>query len=115
MIPESSPEQLPSHALSKYSGKTVETIPFRVWVQRVRQDVEAAGAGNTVLGDGELQALLAKNPAAKLLGFFEEIMSELTTTNVLDAQLTAQFSAKLRGVDAVKVEWIQKWVGEWIK
>ncbi|OGM40164.1 hypothetical protein ABOM_011672 [Aspergillus bombycis] len=103
-------------ALLKTSGKTVETIPFRDWVQRIRQDVETAGAGGKALSDEEeLQALVAKNPAIKLLEFFEDIMSKSTRENVLDTQLTAQCSEKLQAVEAVKPEWIQKWVGEWVQ
>ncbi|PYI07034.1 acetyl-CoA synthetase-like protein [Aspergillus sclerotiicarbonarius CBS 121057] len=100
-------------ALSKVSGKTVDTVPFRDWVQRVREDIETAGAGSQ-LTEGELQAVLAKNPAAKLLEFFEGIMSETGRENVLDTQVTAQLSDKLRGVEAVQPEWVQKWVGEWL-
>ncbi|EIT74140.1 hypothetical protein BDV35DRAFT_403939 [Aspergillus flavus] len=100
-----------AEALSKASGKTVDTIPFQDWVQRVRQDIET---GNK-LNDGELQALLSRNPAAKLLEFFEGIMSQTERENVLDTRLTVQLSEKLQAVDAVKPEWIQKWVEEWLQ
>ncbi|GMG06595.1 unnamed protein product [Aspergillus oryzae] len=98
-------------ALSKTSGETVDTIPFQDWVQRVRQDIETGAK----LNDGELQALLARNPAAKLLQFFEGIMSQTERENVLDTRLTVQLSEKLQAVDAVKPEWIQKWVEEWLQ
>ncbi|RAQ49456.1 NRPS-like enzyme [Aspergillus flavus] len=98
-------------ALSKTSGETVDTIPFQDWVQRVRQDIETGAK----LNDGELQALLARNPAAKLLEFFEGIMSQTERENVLDTRLTVQLSEKLQAVDAVKPEWIQKWVEEWLQ
>ncbi|THC89059.1 hypothetical protein EYZ11_011499 [Aspergillus tanneri] len=101
--------------LSKSSGKPLETIPSRDWLQRIRQDLESS-AGGTSAGDGELQTLLEKNPAAKLLYFYEDIMSEQTEAeNVLDTQLTAQRSEKLRSVEGVKREWVEKWVGEWIQ
>ncbi|KAE8346860.1 hypothetical protein BDV24DRAFT_174499 [Aspergillus arachidicola] len=100
-----------AEALSKASRKTVDTIPFQDWVQRVRQDIETG----TKLNDGELQALLARNPAAKLLEFFEGIMSQTERENVLDTRLTVQLSEKLQAVDAVKPEWIQKWAEEWLQ
>ncbi|KAE8133310.1 NRPS-like enzyme [Aspergillus pseudotamarii] len=102
-------------ALFKTSGKPAEIIPFRDWVQRIRQDIETAGAGGKALSEEELQALVAKNPAVKLLEFFEGIMSNPTRDNVLDTQLTAQRSGKLQAVEAVKPEWIQKWVREWVQ
>ncbi|KAE8363507.1 hypothetical protein BDV27DRAFT_129836 [Aspergillus caelatus] len=100
-----------AEALSKVSGKTVDTIPFQDWVQRVRQDIESGSK----LNDGELQALLARNPAAKLLEFFEGIMSQTERENVLDTRLTVQLSDKLRAVDAVTPAWIHKWVAEWLQ
>ena len=100
-------------ALATGSGKMIETVPFRDWVQRVRRDIETAAAGPK-LSDGELQAILARNPVVKLLEFFEGIMSQTGRENVLDTQVTGQLSETLRGVDAVQPEWIQKWVGEWL-
>ncbi|KAJ5768772.1 hypothetical protein N7520_003331 [Penicillium odoratum] len=98
-------------ALKHYSGETVETVPFREWLQRVRRNVEVGGT----TGDKQLEGLLAKNPAAKLLEFFEQIMSQSKVENALDTQLTAQRCAKLHAVSAVKSEWIQKWVREWLQ
>ncbi|KAB8205263.1 hypothetical protein BDV34DRAFT_225653 [Aspergillus parasiticus] len=66
-------------------------------------------------GDEELQALVAKNPAVKLLEFFEDIMFKSTRENVLDTQLTVQRSGELQAVEAIQPEWIQKWVGEWVQ
>ncbi|KAE8399727.1 hypothetical protein BDV37DRAFT_275084 [Aspergillus pseudonomiae] len=104
-----------ANARLKASGKTAETIPFGDWVQQIRQDIETAGTGDKALSNEELQALVAKSPAVKLLEFFEDIMSKSTPENVLDTQLTAQRSEKLQAVEAVKREWIQKWVGEWVQ
>lgn len=101
-------------ALSRVSGKPVTTIPSKDWLQRVRKDLETS-ASDSAAGDAELQALLEKNPAAKLLSFFEDIMSgESEATSFLDTKLTAQRSEKLRAVEGVKKEWIEKWVGEWM-
>ncbi|KAJ5717801.1 NRPS-like enzyme [Penicillium malachiteum] len=102
-------------ALQKISGKTVETITLRDWVLRVRKDVEAASQGDKILKESELQAHLAKNPAAKLLEFFEGLLANSTPECALDTQHTAQASEKLREVDAVKPEWVEKWVGEWLQ
>ncbi|KAJ6002607.1 acetyl-CoA synthetase-like protein [Penicillium sp. IBT 35674x] len=99
-----------TEALGKVCGKSLETIPEREWVLRVRQGVELPSQA----GEMELQLQLSKNPAAKLLEFFETAMAQTTPENVLDVQGTAQVSEKLREVDAVKPEWIQKWVQEWL-
>ncbi|KAE8378762.1 hypothetical protein BDV26DRAFT_280790 [Aspergillus bertholletiae] len=80
----------------------------------IQKDIEMAGASGEILHDEELQALVARNPAVRPLGFFEEMMSQATRVNVLDTQLTAQRSEKLQAVEAIKPEWIEKWVGEWV-
>ncbi|KAI2996525.1 hypothetical protein CBS147346_9312 [Aspergillus niger] len=104
-----------AEAIFKVSRKTIETVPFTEWVQRVRQDLEMAGGTGEKMSDEELQKWLAKNPAAKLLEFFEGIMSQTERANALDTSLTGQISEKLRAVDAVKPEWIYMWVEGWIR
>ncbi|KAJ5083746.1 NRPS-like enzyme [Penicillium angulare] len=107
-------------ALHKATGKTIETIASHEWLLRVRRDIETAGSGrDKAIGEKELQELLARNPAAKLLEFFGQIMpetaNEVEAWNVLDTRLTAQRSEKLQAVGAVQSEWIDKWVREWLQ
>jgi thioester reductase-like protein len=97
-------------ALKNSSGANVENVTFREWLHRVRQDIEGAG----VDGEKELQELLAQNPAAKLLNFFDQVMSQSTMENSLDTQLTTRRCRKLQAVGAIKAVWIQKWVREWL-
>ncbi|KAL3475544.1 hypothetical protein BJX99DRAFT_229519, partial [Aspergillus californicus] len=94
------------------SGKMPETVPYHKWVQRVRQDIDQSASTEE---PEKLQELLARSPAAKLLEFFEGIMAETGPGTVLDTQVTAGLSGKLRAVDAVRPEWIRKWVGEWVE
>lgn len=100
--------------LTRGTGKSVETVQLSEWVQRVRQDIETARGTRKGVEDNTLQVSLERNPAAKLLDFFEG----LTTANSdshLDTQNTAKASRKLRDIDAVKEEWIRKWIGEWME
>ncbi|KAL3444616.1 acetyl-CoA synthetase-like protein [Aspergillus insuetus] len=99
-------------ALLKTTGKKVEIVSAKAWLQRVRQDIEKSGAGPG-LSEGGLQQVLSRNPVAKLLEFFTTIMSETERGDVLDTSVTAQVSDKLRTVEAVQPEWIEKWVAEW--
>lgn len=98
-----------SEALSQRSGKQLKVIPFRDWIQWVRHDIEI------VSKDEYLQARLAKNPAAKLLDFFENVLEGQSMGNSLETVTTAQRSEKLRNVSAIKPEWIEKWLGEWLQ
>lgn len=100
--------------LSRISGgKTFETVSLLEWVQRVRRDIETAGESQKAVGESDLQALLDRNPAAKLIGFFEGLAS-MQPDNVLDTHVTAEVSEKLRAVEGIKEEWVRKWVREWM-
>lgn len=102
-------------ALYAYSGKKLETISLESWIEKVRKDMETTAGSHRTLRDGELQALLEKNPAVKLLGFYENLLAEKADTgNILDTKQTAEKSAKLQVVEGIKTEWIQKWIGEWM-
>lgn len=99
--------------LSRITGGPLDLISLSEWVQRVRQDIETAGGSQKVVGESELQALLEKNPAAKLLEFFEGLLS-VQSDNVLDTHGTASVSEKLRSIENIKEEWIRKWIREWM-
>ena len=103
------------NAVQKTYGEKLETIPAQEWVLRVRQDIELASAskGDKSLDEKELQAHLDKNPAAKLLQFFEAIVTQTAPESTLDTKVTSKASEKLQAVDAVKSDWVQKWVQEW--
>ncbi|KAH8706029.1 hypothetical protein BGW36DRAFT_21546 [Talaromyces proteolyticus] len=98
-----------SEALSQRSSKKIKTIPLADWIQLVRSDIESASK------DVDLQALLAVNPAAKLLDFFDDALNSQSAGYSLEAAITAERSEKLRNVSAIKPEWIEKWVAEWLQ
>ncbi|CAI7663889.1 unnamed protein product [Penicillium manginii] len=99
-------------ALTLSGGKVLEKIPLSDWIQRVRKNMEAASDEDGG-SDEMLRKNLEKNPAAKLLDFFESLDST-PAQNALDTQNTAARSDKLRAIDGVKEKWIRKWIGEWI-
>ncbi|KAL2005215.1 hypothetical protein VTN00DRAFT_2425 [Thermoascus crustaceus] len=102
-------------ALYACSGKKLETISLKSWIEKVRKDMETTAGSHRTLRDGELQALLEKKPAVKLLGFYENLLAEKADTgNILDTKQTAE-NAKLQVVEGINSEWIQKWIGEWMK
>ncbi|KAJ5183863.1 NRPS-like enzyme [Penicillium capsulatum] len=104
-----------SKTLTGLSGKTPETVSLSSWVQRVRRDIETAG-NDMGVKDEELKELLEKNPAAKLLEFFEGIATkDSDQENILDTQLTAERCDKLRNVGEIKEEWIKKWIEGWLQ
>ncbi|PYI31348.1 NRPS-like enzyme [Aspergillus indologenus CBS 114.80] len=116
--PQSWDEVLPAIAkelAARSDGNELELIPLREWVQRVRLDVETAGRGEDrqKLEETELQLLLARNPAAKLLEFFEGLIGQTESDNTLETVRTAEVSRRLQEVEGVQPEWVRKWIGEW--
>lgn len=94
-------------AVSNTYEKSLETIPLQEWVLRGGQD-----STNKALNEAEILDHLQSIPAVKLLEFFAAIVAK-TPENILDTKATAQASEKLREVDAIKAEWIHKWVQGW--
>ena len=98
-------------------GKTIETISFDAWLHRIRAEAKVAagetGAGGAAVEKTDLEALLDKVPAVKLLDFFEG----LTTSErwpKLETVETRKRSGKLRDLEAVKPEWMEAWTKAWI-
>ncbi|KAJ5703224.1 acetyl-CoA synthetase-like protein [Penicillium malachiteum] len=114
LSPKQWKELLPlvADAVQASFGKTLQTITASEWVQRVHQAIELATKADGVIDEKKLYAHLEKNPAAKLLQFFEDVLAQ-TPLSVLDTKETAEGTQKLRDVQAIQPEWIQKWVREW--
>ena len=86
--------------------KQIETVSFRAWLDRVRAEVEAAGSA-------DVEAMLKVNPAAKLLGFYEKLAEDGKMQD-FDTSRTEEASPKLRAVEGIKPEWMERWVGAWL-
>jgi hypothetical protein len=76
-------------------------------------NMEAACRGDGA-SDEMLRKNLEKNPAAKLLDFFEALVLARWPV-ALGSGNTALKSHKLRSIDGIKEEWIHKWIREWME
>ncbi|PQE27801.1 NRPS-like enzyme protein [Rutstroemia sp. NJR-2017a BVV2] len=102
--------------LSLILEREIEKIPLKEWIARVRNDIEGSAGGARKLKDGEMEDLLRVNPAVKLLDFYEGLMGTgQEVPNRLAVEKTLQVSARLEALEAIKVEWIRKWVREWFE
>ncbi|KAF3391263.1 Iterative polyketide synthase CazM [Penicillium rolfsii] len=99
--------------LSQISGSPLKFIGLSEWVQLVRLDIENASGYQRTVSESDLQVHLKKNPAAKLLDFFDGLVS-VKSDNVLDTHDTASVSEKLRSIEGIKEEWVRKWIREWM-
>ena len=102
--------------LSSVSEGPVETISLHSWLARVRQRANPMSESPQTWTEEEIEASLLVNPAVRLLDFFEEVLgSQDQEGNMLGIEKTLEVSPKLRDLPELKVEWIQKWVREWIQ
>ena len=96
--------------LSSQVQGTVELVPLHKWIARAREDSESM-IGNS---DGvDLEAVLRMNPAAKLLAFFEGLVTiKAGSGNRLNPSKTMRLSKEMRSLEPIKGEWIRRWVRE---
>ncbi|RAK95699.1 NRPS-like enzyme [Aspergillus ibericus CBS 121593] len=99
--------------LAEYRGEEVGVVSFKEWVGRVRDGVEG-------VGEDEMREVLERNPAAKLLGFFEGAVEGAVEGSqgrgwVFETRCTEERSERLRAVEGVQVEWVRKWIREWME
>ena len=97
--------------LSSHTRKPMEVVPLRVWIAKVRKEAESmVDSGEDV----NLEAALQRNPAAKLLDFYEDLASsENVSTNRLEFSETLGLSKAMQGLKPIKGEWVRKWIREW--
>ena len=104
------------HELSSRTEKPMEVVPLRVWVARVRREAESAVHAGEEADDVSVEAALRRNPAAKLLDFFEGLVaSGSVPSNKLEYSETMKLSGTMRGLRAIKDEWVRKWIREWFE
>jgi thioester reductase-like protein len=85
----------------------VATIPLAEWVKSLQDSIAGDGGG-----DG---ADISSNPAAKLVGFYEQIQAEGEEGAMrLSTFRTEELSKGLKGMPAVRGEWVRGWMREWL-
>ncbi len=107
--------ELPTITQSK-NEQPLPIVSLASWLLKVRKDIEitASSHNNKTLADSDLQNLLQVNPAVKLLTFYEDVLGNKEGSNrSWEMRKTMQRSAKVRGLESIRTEWVKKWVREW--
>ena len=96
------------------NGKaSLQQVSFETWIQKVRSNFESrvreAEAKN---GDEELEAILEANPAAKLLGFYEE--ARMQPPSMWKTENSRGASSFFISLSSVKAEWMERWLKFWL-
>ncbi|TGO38906.1 hypothetical protein BHYA_0064g00020 [Botrytis hyacinthi] len=88
--------------------KKMTPVPFSKWIERVRKDAADLNSKTN------FEEMLEKNPAIKLLSFYEGLAKGRGTC-ILENKRTMQASDKLRGLQGIEGAWVEKWVQGWIQ
>lgn len=93
--------------LNRERGTSTAVVPYAKWVEMLR----ASG------GDAMDTAQMSKrNPAIKLLSFFEEMASDANKQQAkLDQIKTLSRSQKLRQMEPLRMDWVTGWAEDWIR
>ncbi|TVY16316.1 Non-canonical non-ribosomal peptide synthetase FUB8 [Lachnellula arida] len=100
---------LPAVAQKVLPGKTIETVSFNTWLQRIRAETEATAATSD---KAKLEALLEASPAIKLLPFYESIVDSDQWVSLQTSKTEAE-SGKLSSLEGIKPEWMKLWAKGW--
>ena len=91
---------------SVVTAKQIDTVPFQLWLDKVRGDAEAANSTN-------VEAMLSLNPAAKLLQVYTKF-AENDQDLEFETLKTKEASSKMRAIEGIKPAWLERWVRAWL-
>jgi thioester reductase-like protein len=100
--------------IEAHTGKAVEVVPLETWVARLERSIEEGPAESD---RSAFEATVAANPAVKLLDFYRNVLwngyeSKKKQPMVVERAVAA--SSTLHGLPPVRVDWMRKWVNEWL-
>ncbi|CAM1502330.1 Fc.00g043140.m01.CDS01 [Cosmosporella sp. VM-42] len=78
----------------------LETVPLDLWVDAVRQ--------SSPKGTSE-----RRNPATKILGFYESLVRDSANPILLDTRNTIGVSHTLASLGPVQDKWMENWITQW--
>lgn len=87
--------------------KGIKEVPFSTWVESVRKEARAMD------GTSQLERMLQVNPAVKLVGFYEGLMSGEGVSQI-NGKKAAEASKLLGSLNGLEAEWLRRWINDWV-
>ncbi|KAH9885677.1 putative NRPS-like enzyme [Xylariomycetidae sp. FL2044] len=92
-------------------GRGIEVVPAGTWLARLQGSMEEEEATEDMTA-AEVRA----NPALKLLDFYRDsLWADTAAREPMAVQRALSSSARLGELQPVGLDWMRKWVGEWIE
>ncbi|KAI1212601.1 putative NRPS-like enzyme [Annulohypoxylon truncatum] len=90
-------------------GRNIEVVSSSVWLRRL-QEAAADGESN------DLMSTATSNPAIKLVSFYSNDLwaDKGVGSKPMSVERALGASSTLRDISSVGVDWMRKWVNEWI-
>ncbi|EMR82848.1 putative nrps-like enzyme protein [Botrytis cinerea BcDW1] len=86
---------------------TMTSVPYTIWLKKLKDTTRESASSTT-----ELEGILERYPAIKLLGFFETLPE--TKWSDKDVGKAIEASVHLKGLKGIEGVWMKKWVEGWI-
>ena len=91
----------------------IEILPYSVWLNRLRSS-GAMEVSTTDVGAESDENLFSINPGLKMLGFYAEREARTEPEPTFDTAKARAASPSLNRLQAVKPEWMEVWVRNWM-
>ncbi|KAM0124532.1 hypothetical protein ACHAO1_011004 [Botrytis cinerea] len=86
---------------------TTTSVPYTIWLKKLKDTTRESASSTT-----ELEGILERYPAIKLLGFFETLPE--TKWSDKDVGKAIEASVHLKGLKGIEGVWMKKWAEGWI-
>lgn len=101
--------------LDELNSKTktpIETVSLRKWIAKVREVASSVINNGDGTDSAALEVALGTNPAAKLLDFYEDMITS-ENVNQLETSETLKMSEMMGAMEPIRDDWVRKWIREW--
>jgi thioester reductase-like protein/acyl-CoA synthetase (AMP-forming)/AMP-acid ligase II len=93
-------------AISENGGSQMDVVGYEEWFKRLEATFDA---------DATQSEALSNNPAAKLLSFFESLLSKEDLTGIFDVSHSMASSSTMQSLESVDSDCLEAWVSGWIR
>ncbi|KAL9601174.1 MAG: hypothetical protein Q9179_002955 [Wetmoreana sp. 5 TL-2023] len=105
-----------SDALSHLLQKPIGFVTSEVWMKKIHEDLESMVSDRTTIEDRDVENTVQLNPAAKLLQFYEDSLSQHGGAAIKwEMKETLRQSKTLRQLQSIQRVWLQNWMEAWLR
>ncbi|KAK7962758.1 NRPS-like protein biosynthetic cluster [Apiospora aurea] len=94
----------------QHLGRALDVVPPTLWLQRLEESSQ-----HQVADRAAETASVASNPAIKLFTFYRDgLWADGPTAEPMSVECSVKASGTLRDMPAIQVDWVRRWVKDWL-